>query len=273
MQRGDSDSAAPGDTAALREHLECFRYEGYCRLLDRFRTSHAFCRFGNVLPKNGAFVLLRHDVDLSLEAAAQMAELEADAGVTSTYFLLFSSPFYNLFEPGAEKALRRIAGAGHEIGLHYDAAAMEQQAVEGGVEAMAKLEAALLSNMAGAEVRSVSMHNPSLFSGGDPLATDMSFVNAQAGRLRREVAYHSDSCGGWRTATLDALTGPELPRRLQLLTHAELWSPEGASRWDQLDMHLARRRQEFSDAVRFMLEVYNDHPGRKEHDARRRTAG
>ena len=43
-----------------------------------------------------ATVLLRHDVDLSLDAALRMAEVEADAGARATYFLMTGSVFYNL---------------------------------------------------------------------------------------------------------------------------------------------------------------------------------
>ena len=41
-------------------------------------------------------LLLRHDVDLSLDAALRMAELEAEAGAAATYFLMTRVVFYNL---------------------------------------------------------------------------------------------------------------------------------------------------------------------------------
>lgn len=269
MQPGNRSGAALGGEAALREGLECFSYDGYRQLLERLRSSHAFCGFAEGLPEDGCFVLLRHDIDLSLEAAAEMAEFEAAEGVRSTYFVLFSSPFYNPLEPGAERALRRIVRARHEIGLHYDAGLMETQAASGSVEEIAKVQAALLSKMTGVEVCCIAMHNPSLFSGGDPLAKSTAFVNAYTRTHQNKISYYSDSCGAWRTAALDALTGAELPRRLHLLTHPELWSTAGGSRWDRLETRLARRRQAFNEAVAYMLEVYNEHPAVKEHDARR----
>jgi len=41
-------------------------------------------------------LIVRHDVDLSLEAAVEMAELEAEEGVATTYLLMTRSVFYNL---------------------------------------------------------------------------------------------------------------------------------------------------------------------------------
>src|SRR5437868_14121160 len=63
-------------------------------------------------------LLLRHDVDLSLDAALTIAELEAEAGAQATYFLMTRSVFYNLSSPEGEQALSRLRELGHRIGLH-----------------------------------------------------------------------------------------------------------------------------------------------------------
>ena len=54
-------------------------------------------------------LLLRHDVDLSLDAALTIAELEAEAAAQATYFLMTRSVFYNLASPEGERALSRLA--------------------------------------------------------------------------------------------------------------------------------------------------------------------
>ena len=56
-------------------------------------------------------VILRHDVDLSLDAALRMAELEADAGAAATYFLMTGSVFYNLALAGGRARARAAARA------------------------------------------------------------------------------------------------------------------------------------------------------------------
>ena len=63
-------------------------------------------------------VLLRHDVDLSLEAALAMAAVEADADVSSTYFLMTESVFYNLASTEGVSAIARLRELGHRVGLH-----------------------------------------------------------------------------------------------------------------------------------------------------------
>ena len=41
-------------------------------------------------------VILRHDVDFDIPAAVRMAEIEHSMGISSTYFFLLSSDFYNI---------------------------------------------------------------------------------------------------------------------------------------------------------------------------------
>ena len=41
-------------------------------------------------------MISRHDIDYSIEKAVELAALEAEENVKSTYFVLLSSEFYNL---------------------------------------------------------------------------------------------------------------------------------------------------------------------------------
>ena len=59
-------------------------------------------------------VVLRHDVDRSLDSATRMAELEAEIGIKSTYYFR-AKP--NVFQPIALKYINHL---GHEVGYHYE---------------------------------------------------------------------------------------------------------------------------------------------------------
>ena len=78
--------SCPFDLEHYREILEAAKAGGY-----------RFARFGEE-PEPGD-LFLRHDIDLSLEAAVTMAELEAELGVGATYLLMTESVFYNLARP------------------------------------------------------------------------------------------------------------------------------------------------------------------------------
>ena len=63
-------------------------------------------------------LILRHDVDLSLEAAVAVAEVEAEEGAWSTWFLLTRSNFYNLDSAAGEAAIARLRELGGRIAHH-----------------------------------------------------------------------------------------------------------------------------------------------------------
>jgi len=59
-------------------------------------------------------VLLRHDVDRKPSNALNMAQVEADLGITSTYYFRAKK---HTFKP---EIIKGIAQLGHEIGYHYE---------------------------------------------------------------------------------------------------------------------------------------------------------
>ncbi|MGZ4395766.1 MAG: hypothetical protein ACXVZ2_10440, partial [Gaiellaceae bacterium] len=78
--------------------------EHYRELLEAIRAGGYRFAFFDRPPEPGT-VILRHDVDLSLDAALTMAELEAEAGAAATYFLMTRSEFYNLDSPSGAAAV------------------------------------------------------------------------------------------------------------------------------------------------------------------------
>ena len=63
-------------------------------------------------------LFLRHDVDLSLEAALAMARLEHELGAHATYFLMRESVFYNLDSALGRDAIAELRDLGHAVALH-----------------------------------------------------------------------------------------------------------------------------------------------------------
>jgi len=94
-----------------------FELEHYDELLESaLAGGYRFATFDGT-PAAGD-VILRHDVDLALDAAVRMAELEAEAGAVATYFLMTRSVFYNLASAEGERAVARLRELGHRVGHH-----------------------------------------------------------------------------------------------------------------------------------------------------------
>jgi hypothetical protein len=62
------------------------------------------------------FIILRHDVDLSLSYALKLAKLEADHGLRVIYFVLLHTDLYNAMSESGTKALRQVSDMRHKIG-------------------------------------------------------------------------------------------------------------------------------------------------------------
>lgn len=233
-----------------------FTTEGYGALVRAFLGhGYAVRDFASAEPDKRHLVL-RHDIDMSVEAAAPIAEAEAALGVRGVYFVLVRSELYNLFAPDSAAALRRIMDLGHEIGLHFDAALYG--AAE--LEMAAARECAMLEAFTERPVRTISFHRPqrSLLGRDGALAGRR---HAYEPRFFRDMGYCSDSRGGWRHGhplTHDAVaTG----RALQLLTHPIWWQEPPALPAARLDAWLDARHGALDRALAAHCDIHV--PGRR----------
>jgi hypothetical protein len=164
---------------------------------------YRFTTFGE--PPEQGDLFLRHDVDLSLDAALTMAELEAELGVPTTYLLMTRSVFYNLASKEGDEAIARLRELGHAVGLH---------AVHPEVERDERLDAVM------------SWHNPRAEYMSLPVE---GLVNAYAEPYFAPETYRSDSNQHWRMGCPhDELRAGAFPW-LQVLVHPEIWVYPGTT--------------------------------------------
>ena len=199
------------------KELSKFDPKTYVRLIRYLRQIYRIVPFCEIENGDAPYLILRHDVDVSLESALKMAEIEHKMEVRSTYFILLSSNHYNSFEGRNAATIKRISGFGHEIGLHYD---VEQyRCYTEGTDQALKKEIQALENLVGKEVRSISSHAPMHSSS---FLDSSSYVNADDSRLR-DIYVH-DSRKLWTIKSLSVLLNNP-PRRVQLLVHPCHWWP------------------------------------------------
>jgi hypothetical protein len=248
---------------------ERFDYETYERLLARIRKTHTNLVFADLADGDIAepFYLLRHDVDLSPEAALAMAVLETNLGVRASYFLFVSSALYNLHSEEYCQLPARLIEMGHEVGLHYDVVVYNRRP---DIRKAYESERASLAALAGRPIRVVALHNPSL-ADGDPLRADPDVVNAYTVIDTHHLTYVSDSCGSWRDESFRVLAQHDLPPRLQILVHPFFWSEKSADRWERLERFVDRRRSATELWARQLREQWSQHEGLRQHEERRKA--
>lgn len=194
-----------------------FTYNGYLRLLSLLKD-HAYETVDYHHYKSyPRCVILRHDIDTDLAQAVRFAELEAQEGVRSTYFVLLRTDFYNPASRSSLESLRTIQAMGHEIGLHFDEKAYPDGTPEEMIQRILK-ERGVLSTLLETEVSTVSMHRPSQST----LDADLQIpgmVNSYGRTFFHDFKYLSDSRRRWREPVEEIIRSGKYPR-LHILTHA-----------------------------------------------------
>jgi len=246
-----------------------FSYETYRHMLYSFQDDGRIAMtFGQDLKGLSNYFLVRHDIDYSLQAALDMARVEADLGINATYFVLLTSEWYNALDADSIEAIRELAGLGHEIGLHYDMAIIERL----GRDPFRSLEkqADLLADVSGENIVSIAMHNPSI-SGEDPFREFEKYNNAYHSRFVEEISYFSDSAGAWRDNFAELLENGKFPDRFQILVHPLFWRETHHNRWDALDRVAENARKRIGKLSHEAQSLWRNHAGVKAHDARNKV--
>lgn len=251
-----------------------FNLTTYRRLLEEAQTAgYRFCGFDQLrsdsdsIKANGGVILLRHDIDADLSAASMMASLEADLGVTSTYFLMWRSPLYNLFSRSSYYHVEQILSVGHKIGLHYDHGFDEVVLGASSEESEKRIieEVDLIESNFDCSVDAVSFHQPA------PRLLQSSLscagrVNTYDFRRLKNFRYVSDSNRTfklWENSDAKTKNDPRsgaiaacFPENLQILIHPlwwvydklttnEVWNSAIESNFDQSQRQLLMTERAF----------------------------
>ena len=159
-------------------------------------------------------LILRHDVDLSLDGALAVAEVEASEGAWSTWFLMTRSVFYNLASSEGDSAIARLRELGHRVAHH---------AVYPYLDLDDRFDPV------------VAWHNP------DPeymKAPIDGVVNVMEKPFFDPEHYRSDSNQTWRHGCPHEQLAAGAFEWLQLLTHPEIWAFDGATMRESMESML-----------------------------------
>jgi hypothetical protein len=202
-----------------------FDLDHYRELLDAARTG-GYRWAGFDAPPEPGVVILRHDVDLSLDAALALAEVEANASAWSTWFLMTRSVFYNLASAEGTRAIARLRELGHRVAHH---------AVWPDVDLDERFEPV------------VAWHNPDAEYMREPIA---GATNVMTAPWFDPDHYRSDSNQHWRSGCPHEQLARGDFEWLQLLTHPEIWVYPGATMGETMRAFLDGDREQRLEHLR-----------------------
>lgn len=201
-----------------------FTFSNYRKILNKVSRTHKILSFRDIYFSNNnkkeipkKHVILRHDVEVSVNNALKLAEIDASLGISSTFFLLTSS-VYNIFSPITAEQIRKIISLGHDIGLHYDSSSINNS----NPVLFFKSLINIIESFFNIKIYSVSEHYP--MRNHSKLNFD-GYLNAYDETFFNEYKYLSDSNQAYREPIItEQLNNFD---RFQLLLHENCWSNDG----------------------------------------------
>jgi hypothetical protein len=232
-----------------------FTYDWYRSFLGRLDTvGFDFRTFSDDVGPGD--VVLRHDVDLSVEKALTTARIEAQRGIEATYCILVTSALYNPLEGKRRDQLRAIEALGHEVALHFSTHEhwdANEPPADDVLESRIDDERDALGTVISRYPETVSFHVPPSW------VLDRSFEgfsNTYGPDYFGDIDYIADSGQRWRTEP------PEMPdptEPVQILTHPGLWGEADGDFTERVDRAVtsACRHSSRKAELEFIEDGYN----------------
>lgn len=209
-----------------------FSYDDYREIIKIIKNSGKQADFKHA--KNmDEFVIMRHDVEFSVDRAYALSRLELSMDFTSTYFFQWTNNAYNLLSRRNIDMIRDMHERGHIIGLHF---ALNGLTNMDDIRKKIQLEIGVLSDMLGFQIEQFSFHRPS----ADVLRENIvlpGIINAYQSEFFTfaenvtehtpiEIKYLSDAMHRWNYGLPDEKTIMG-NKKVQILTHPYSWTETG----------------------------------------------
>lgn len=228
-----------------------FSYNEYREIIRIIKSSGRQSDYAGALHKD-KFIIMRHDVEYSVERAYALAKVETSMDFTSTFFFQWTNNSYNLLSRKNRDLICDMHERGQKIGLHFalngitDMQEVRRQIIR---------EMHMLSEMLGFEISEFSVHRPS----PSVLAENIKLpgiINAYQDEFftfsenvgkdtELAVKYMSDANHIWRYGYPDreSILGHD---KVQILTHPFAWTKKG---YDNFDNYKALVREKYIELI------------------------
>lgn len=223
-----------------------FSFSEYKVILEAFKGK--WIMFHEVT--NQPFVLMRHDVEFSVNRAYLLGKIENENSVKSTFNFQVCCDTYNIASNINRKKVRELKKFGHEIGLHFYAGHLNNIDLDGLIINLHK-QRDILENAVDIKISTFSFHRPKNWMleiredivGGMLNQYGNSFF--EYSNEPQNIKYIADSRHGWDYGyPLDYKN----KLRLQILTHPDEWTIDGLNEKDNFMALKAELGKNISEA-------------------------
>ena len=231
-----------------------FSYDDYKEIVRIIQSTGRQAGYEKAL-KSDSFVIMRHDVEYSVDRAYALAKVESSMDFVSTWFFQWTNNSYNILSRRNKDMIRDMYERGHHIGLHFALNGLDDMRL---VRSQIKKEIHILSEMFGFEITQFSIHRPS----ADVLRENIklpgllnayqdeffTFNEKVTEETKLKVKYMSDANHIWRYGYPDEknIKGYD---KVQILTHPFAWSKKGYDNRDNYATLIQEKYRELVESI------------------------
>ena len=231
-----------------------FSFEDYKQIIRIIQSTKRASGYKDALTKD-EFVIMRHDVEYSVERAYALAKVERSMDFTSTYFFQWTNNSYNILSRRNMDMIKDMHERGHCIGLHF---ALNGMTDMDRIRKQIVKEIDILSEMFGFKIDTFSVHRPSKdilrenikLPGIINAYQDDFFTFAEEVTEDTPVAikYLSDANHIWRYGYPDEKNIKE-NKKVQILTHPFAWCKQGYDNFDNYKSLVKEKYVEMIESI------------------------
>jgi len=231
-----------------------FSFDDYKEIIRLIKATGAHANYKDAINKD-KFVIMRHDVEYSVDRAYDLSKLEVSMDFTSTFFFQWTNNSYNILSKRNMDLIKDMHERGQNIGLHFALNGLTDMEL---IRKQIMKEMNILSEMFGFAIDTFSFHRPSK----DVLRENIKLpgiINAYQDDFFTfaenvdentpvEVKYLSDANHIWRYGYPDEenITGF---KKVQILTHPFAWSKRGGDNFDNYQYLIKEKEIELIESI------------------------
>lgn len=231
-----------------------FSHEEYRSIIRQFRSRHT--DFIDAITTDD-FVVIRHDVEFSMNRAYDLALINHDMGISNTFLFQVRCNAYNIHSIKNTKLINEIISLNQHVGLHLYISHINEGDWKH-LENELKVQADLLSSAVGFPITRFSYHRPphwALLRRDNYICEMLNLYGESFFELNNTptIKYLSDSNHAYKY-------GHPLKyksnKRIQLLFHPDEWTDQGADEKDNFMQLEIEHSNEFKNTLNAEQKTY-----------------
>jgi len=212
-------------------------------------NNYRFIKFKELNGSDNRQIILRHDVDISIELALRMAQIENDLNISSIYFFLLTSKSYNLLSNENIANVKKIKKLGHEVSLHFDLSFYDNP------KSGFLFEMEIFNKVFNESIYITSIHQPNKDFLNNP-EEYFSVPNTYEKKLVESTKYFADSGGHFRFG--NPLDSKEFSSgsNIQLGIHPVWWIESKKNVSDTIEKVLENKAKKYRDHIKETIKTF-----------------